>query len=102
MVTSNIKSCKQRIVVYLLKLKSLSGRLIVQCMVQLKMKPIKYKLLKTEEFDEWLNEQSPKSRVQIADRLERVQDEGYFGDHKDVRENIWKCAGKMDDVFIIH
>lgn len=55
---------------------------------------MKYKLLKTEEFDEWLNEQSPKSRVQIADRLDKVKDEGYFGDHKDVRENIWELRWK--------
>jgi putative addiction module killer protein len=77
--------------IYLLKLKRLSGRLIVQYMVQLK---VKYKLLKTEEFEDWLDEQPSRSRIQIADRLDKIKDEGYFGDHKEVRDNIWELRWK--------
>lgn len=51
---------------------------------------MKHKVLVTDEFDEWLEEEPAKSRVQIAKRLEHIQEEGYFGDHKQVREHIWE------------
>lgn len=31
-----------------------------------------------------------KSRVQIADRLSKIQMEGYFGDHKPVGGDVWE------------
>jgi putative addiction module killer protein len=54
------------------------------------MKEIKYKILVTPEYAEWFNEQSAKSQVQINDRLSRVRENGYFGDHKDVGEAVWE------------
>jgi putative addiction module killer protein len=51
---------------------------------------MKYDLLMTDEFEDWIMEEPAKSRVQIARRMEMIRDEGYFGDHKRVRENIWE------------
>jgi putative addiction module killer protein len=42
---------------------------------------MKYKVLKTKEFDEWLQDQQPKTRVQILARLDLIS-VGHFGDHK--------------------
>ncbi|MDR3624220.1 MAG: hypothetical protein P4L16_03650 [Chlamydiales bacterium] len=36
----------------------------------------------TEEFEEWLGEETARSRVQIAKRLSKIREEGYFADHK--------------------
>lgn len=55
---------------------------------------MKYKILGTDEFDEWRSEQPARSRIQIADRLDRIKDEGYFGDHKWLRDNIWELRWK--------
>lgn len=38
-----------------------------------------YKLYKTPEYDAWLEHQTLKSQVQIADRLSKIELEGYFG-----------------------
>lgn len=55
---------------------------------------MKYRLLETEEFGDWLDEQTARSRIQIADRLDKIRAEGYFGDHKNVRENVWELKWK--------
>lgn len=54
---------------------------------------MKYQILETTEFEEWLNEQSSRSRVQIADRLDRLS-EGHFGDNKKLRNNVWELRWK--------
>ena len=51
---------------------------------------MKYKILVTDEFHDWLNDEPAKSQVQIAKRIENVRNEGHFGDHKQVRENVWE------------
>lgn len=51
---------------------------------------MKYQILETEEFADWFKEQTAKSQLQIAKRLDKVKDEGHFGDHKSVRDNIWE------------
>lgn len=38
-----------------------------------------YELLKTPEFEEWLNEQPLKSRLQIEERLLHIVCKGHFG-----------------------
>jgi putative addiction module killer protein len=50
---------------------------------------VKYKILVTDEFEEWLEDESAKSRVQIAKRIENIREDGHFGDHKRVRDRIW-------------
>ncbi len=51
---------------------------------------MKYKILVTSEFEEWLEEEPAKSRVQIAKRIENVREEGHFGDYKQVRDHVWE------------
>ena len=51
---------------------------------------MKLKILKTDEFEEWLEEEPAKSRVQIAKRIGKIKEDGYFGDHKQVRDHIWE------------
>lgn len=55
---------------------------------------MKNELFQTEEFEDWLNEQPARSRIQIADRLNKIKVEGYFGDHKWLRDNIWELRWK--------
>lgn len=55
---------------------------------------MKYRIFITDEFGEWLDEEPARSQVQVADRLDKVKAEGYFGDHKRVRENIWELRWK--------
>ena len=57
---------------------------------------MKYKLHSTEEFEDWLNEQTARARLQIADRLDKIKTEGYFGDHKSVRDDVWELRWKND------
>lgn len=44
---------------------------------------MKYKLVKTAEYDEWLEGETKKSRFQIAKRLEKIETEGHFGNFRD-------------------
>lgn len=55
---------------------------------------MKYVILATEEYIEWRDEQAPKSRLQIASRLDKIKNEGYFGDHKPVGDNIFELRWK--------
>jgi putative addiction module killer protein len=51
---------------------------------------MKHVVLITDEFEDWLNEESAKSRVQVAKRIYNIKEEGYFGDHKQVRDHLWE------------
>jgi putative addiction module killer protein len=42
---------------------------------------MKFEILTTDEFDAWLTEQQPKTRVIVKARLDHVA-LGHFGDHK--------------------
>lgn len=55
---------------------------------------MKYRVFETEEFGDWLSEETARSRVQIADRIDKIKDEGHFGDHKRVRDNVWELRWK--------
>lgn len=48
----------------------------------------------TGEYIDWRNQQAPKHRLQISSRLEKIKDEGYFGDHKSVGDNIFELRWK--------
>lgn len=50
----------------------------------------KYFIHQTIKYKEWFNEEPPKSRLQIADRLEKIEYEGYFGNHKHIEDEIWE------------
>lgn len=53
-----------------------------------------YTIYNAFEYDEWLEGQPAKSQVQIRERISRIQDDGYFGDHKDVDEDVWELRWK--------
>ena len=58
------------------------------------MKDAIYTVLGTEEYDDWLNEQSAKNRLQILGRISHIRNYGHFGDHKDVGDNVWELKWK--------
>ena len=58
------------------------------------MKEKAYTIYNASEYDEWLDEQSVKSQVQVLSRISNIQDEGYFGDHKDVGDGICELRWK--------
>lgn len=45
-----------------------------------------YRILRTREFDEWMNREPPRGRTQIYKRLDRIKEYGYFGDCKSVSD----------------
>lgn len=50
-----------------------------------------YITFETEEYSEWLTTQTLKSRRQIQDRLLKIEDDGYFGNHKYLdSEDLWE------------
>jgi putative addiction module killer protein len=49
-----------------------------------------YTIYNAPEYDEWLEEQLAKSQVQIRERISHIQDEGHFGDHKHIDDNVWE------------
>ena len=57
-----------------------------------------YRLVLTEEFHEWLNNETPRSRYQIDARLAKIRLDGYFGNNKSVshdekgmlKDEIWE------------
>ncbi len=51
---------------------------------------MKHKIHATDEFVDWLGEETAKSRVQIAKRINNIKEEGHFGDHKQVRDHVWE------------
>ena len=55
------------------------------------------KIFRTPEFIEWLLEQTEKSKVQIDDRLSKIQDEEHFGVHRfvgDESAEVWELKWK--------
>jgi putative addiction module killer protein len=53
-----------------------------------------YQLYKTPEYESWLSDQTDKEQAQIAERLSKIELEGYFGDHKVVSNHIWELKWK--------
>ncbi|MES2344457.1 MAG: type II toxin-antitoxin system RelE/ParE family toxin [Chlamydiota bacterium] len=53
-----------------------------------------YTIYNVPEYDEWLNEQPARSQVQIRERLSHIQDDGHFGDHKEVDNDVWELKWK--------
>ena len=49
-----------------------------------------YKILETLEFQKWRFKQEAHVRVLIANRLEKIEEEGHFGIHKYLKHNIWE------------
>ncbi|MES2122104.1 MAG: type II toxin-antitoxin system RelE/ParE family toxin [Chlamydiota bacterium] len=49
-----------------------------------------YKLHKTSEFEEWLDEQPLKARLQVDERLLHIVCEGHFGVCKHLGNSVWE------------
>ena len=49
-----------------------------------------YNLLKTAEFNEWLDEQPLKSRLQVEERLLHIVCDGHFGTCKHLTAHVWE------------
>jgi putative addiction module killer protein len=47
-----------------------------------------YTFQTTTEYDEWVDGETRKSRVQIADRLSNIENEGHFGIHKGLEDGV--------------
>jgi putative addiction module killer protein len=63
------------------------------------MKEKAYEIFNTPEYDEWLDEQTAKSQVQVRSRVSHIQDEGHFGEHKEVGDGVselkWKNGRRV-------
>jgi putative addiction module killer protein len=51
---------------------------------------VKYRILKHPEYDEWFKKEPIKSKVQIEKRLNKIENEGYFGHIKDLDEDLFE------------
>lgn len=57
-----------------------------------------YTLIITEEFQEWMRHEPPRSQYQIDGRLAKIRLDGYFGNHKSesheekgaLKDKIWE------------
>lgn len=62
---------------------------------------IEYILIYTPEFGDWLEQQTKKQKTQILDRLDRIEKEAHFGQHKSVSKTSevwelkWKCGRRI-------
>ncbi len=58
-----------------------------------------YDFDKTTEYEEWFEEETFKSQVQIEDRLSRIETDGHFGEHKPLEEGVselkWKNGRRV-------
>jgi putative addiction module killer protein len=46
---------------------------------------MRYRIFKTPEYEEWVSCETERSKIQIDDRLSRIECDGHFG--------IWKTIG---------
>lgn len=56
-----------------------------------------YQIHRIPEFRNWYETQTEKAKVQIDDRLSKIQEDGYFGDHKCVNDDpdgVWELKWK--------
>ncbi len=54
----------------------------------------KYSIFKTEEYDDWFLGKSDKEKAQISSRLDKIERYGYFGDIRDLEDDIWELKWK--------
>lgn len=55
---------------------------------------MQYKILTTEEFDDWLANEGLKSQVQIEKRISNIETDGHFGTINDVGDDVWELKWK--------
>ena len=50
-----------------------------------------YNIRKTDFFDKWLRKlRNPQAKIQILNRLARIESEGYFGDYKIIHNGLYE------------
>lgn len=49
-----------------------------------------FSIYQTPEYSTWFNEETFRSQSQILDRLDKIKEEGYFGNHKYLEDSIWE------------
>lgn len=54
-----------------------------------------YTIEKTEEFEIWYVSQPEKHQLQIDRRLDRIEKDGHFGDHKKLTETIYELKWRF-------
>ncbi|HSX38570.1 MAG TPA: type II toxin-antitoxin system RelE/ParE family toxin [Chlamydiales bacterium] len=55
----------------------------------------KYKTASTLDFIEWLESLAPKHRIQVKDRIKRIEDDGHFGIYKDLKNGIYELKWEI-------
>lgn len=53
-----------------------------------------YKVIRTIEFNKWLEDQPLKSQVQIEKRISNIEIMGHFGIINDVNDEVWELKWK--------
>lgn len=51
---------------------------------------MQYTIIKTPEYQKWLDGETKKTKVQIEDRISKIETEGYFGINKDLDNELWE------------
>jgi len=55
---------------------------------------VKYTVIRVREYKEWLENETKKSQLQIAERIRKIEEEGYFGNRKDLEDEVWELKWK--------
>jgi putative addiction module killer protein len=51
---------------------------------------MKYRIFRTEEFEEWYKEETARSRVQIDSRISNIKNDGHFGKVRYLEDDVWE------------
>ena len=55
---------------------------------------MRYRIIKTPEYQKWVERETLKSQVQIATRLATIETEGCFCNYKNLKNGIWELKWK--------
>lgn len=55
---------------------------------------MKYRTIRTKEFNQWLSNESLKSQVQIEKRISNIEIDGHFGTINDVGDGVFELKWK--------
>jgi len=55
---------------------------------------MKYRIIKTPDYDDWLEGESLKSQFQIEKRISKIETDGHFGTIKDLEDDVWELKWK--------
>ena len=53
---------------------------------------MRYRIFKTEEYEDWLAGETNKSKFQISKRLEKIENHGHFGT---IREDLGEGVSEL-------